>query len=39
MHPSAPPDSNTETFLRDFEAYLLQLSIQYFNGSHWMIGG
>ena len=34
-----PPNSNTETFLRDVEAYLSQLSILYYNFSYWIIGG
>ena len=34
-----PPDSITETFLHDVEAYLSQSSIQYYNVSHWIIGG
>ena len=34
-----PPNSNTETFLHDVEDYLSQLSIQYYNVSHLIIGG
>ena len=34
-----PPNSNIETFLHDVEAYLSQLSIQYFIVSHWIIRG
>ena len=34
-----PPNSNTETFLYDIKAYLSQLSIQYYNVSHWIIEG
>ena len=34
-----PPNNNTETFLHDVEAYLSQLSIQYYSVSHWIIGG
>ena len=34
-----PPNSNTNTFLRNVEAYVSQLPIQHYNVSHWIIGG
>ena len=34
-----PPNSNTNTFLRNVEAYVSQLPIQHYNVSHWIIEG